>query len=357
MQREKTIQFWNDFYTHGPKTDINEEKNNNVLVTNESDGIQKEQSTSIEKEWIVQPTDSLFDTISNFFPQKIEEKDFVDDIPINILEIGCGNSHLAKEFWMYLQRKHHSADMEIQQSKCTLTATDVSPICIKQMKKRDAEIIHSSARNFSYTELNVLEKDSLKTCTKYDIILDKGCLDTFLFRSQLKVQWNIMKTLLDNIHNWLKNNGGVYIILSPRSKIKPVRDYAGFKSVQRIALHERNKKKVSSSSIILGDLDGKSSRKRNQMEPESLNPSDSSEKSQTKKVTNDIVYMYVCVRNDDYIPGSIRSAFRMYTDEEYTSCPKCGKTFQEFIGSDIQMGQGEKKWKRCFKNHIIHCQG
>ena len=97
----------------------------------------------------------------------------------------------------------------------------------------------------------------------WDVIIDKGCLDTFLFRSKQRgensVYTNLMNVVLDNIFRLLRSgndvndddngncndnderdksgeHGGMYIQITPRPRIRAVRDYAGFKSVQRHAL-------------------------------------------------------------------------------------------------------------------------
>ena len=375
MQRDKTIDFWNKLYSNS-----NDPNNKNVhkSTTNQTESNRnpaQNYKSFAEKEWIVQPSPNLFHAISNFLPtNKTIENDCAH---VNILEIGCGVSYLSREFWRYLQTpKMQSNHLNRQYSLC---ATDVSSVCIQQMIQRDNYVIHSSEGLFHYSELNVLEKDP-SLVSKYDMILDKGCLDTFLFRSQHKVQWEIMNTLLDNIHSWLKQNGGVYLILSPRSKIKPVRDYLGFQSVQRIVLNEDSESSSLFSNMSFGELDGRSARSHKPCKEK-----DKIGKTKESTLRKDVIYMYVCVKNDNYIPGGTTPPFEQsfYHEEDSSqsltsttldsvsstntpnekdelmkqTCSHCGTTFQQFIGSDVNMGQGEKAWKRRFRNHVIHCRG
>jgi len=58
------------------------------------------------------------------------------------------------------------------------------------------------------------------------------------------------------------------IIFSPRSKIRTVRDFIGFTSVERI--------KLDSNDVVLGDLDGEAG----------------------EKEENKVVYMHVCTKNN-----------------------------------------------------------
>lgn len=398
MQRDKTVQFWNDFYSNSSITSTTKnddvtakdsetttcsrslENKNNIPQENNNN------SNPVEKEWIVHPSPTLFETICSHLPAaattkvNVQQSDENPNTHVKILEIGCGVSNLAKDFWIYLNHlSSSSSKIPGSSHPYSLIATDVSSVCISQMKNRDADIIQASTGHFNYEELNVLEKNS-SICSQYDLILDKGCLDTFLFRSQAKVQWEIMQSLLDNIHEWL-NDGGVYLILSPRSKIKFIRDYAGFQNVRRFELKQQtdnnddNDNDTSTSSpqpvaFVLGDLDGRSARNATN-EQEKTTTTNKQKGTKSKK---DVVYMHVCAKKDSYIPGGSVPAFSTLlhlveeknktntssssslSKDEMDKCTKCGITFQEFIGSDVDMGQGEKTWKRRFQNHRTHCQ-
>jgi hypothetical protein len=193
---------------------------------------------------------------------------------------------------------------------------------------------------------------------KYDLILDKGCLDTFLFRSgstNCNPYPPVLRTLLDNIHLALVAQSldidnketaqiGIYVILSPRKKIKAVRDYQGFSKVQRIDL--------SCNAMEVGDLD-------------------------TKKDTigrynhRHLVHFYICKKNHRYnrmghdapfcppIPNIMvwqkeQVVVVVPTDEE--TCKKCNMTFYEFRKGEKVSGRGCKYWTRRWVGHGQHCQ-
>ena len=169
-----------------------------------------------------------------------------------------------------------------EQRPVHVCATDVSQVCIEVSQQRDQEFMlatdndnvdtndYSTRNVLEYRVLNVLqeprqqqqEQQRPSRHDQWDVILDKGCLDTFMFRSRQRgaennVYTELLHRALDNIHTWLKGGNkanvnddggndddnqqqkhrvGVYVLLTPRSKIRAVRDYAGFDSVQRHVL-------------------------------------------------------------------------------------------------------------------------
>jgi SAM-dependent methyltransferase len=274
MQSEKTIAFWNDYH---------------------------EQESA--KEWILVPSDSLLTSLAKELPAEDPR----------VLEIGCGSSALAKELYL--------------KTKGRYVVTDVSAICIESNKSRDQQVLHESNGNLSYSVLNVLlaeEKSPVQD--NFDMVLDKGCLDTFLFRSRQQVQTELVRKLLDNVHCWLAD-GGKYLVLSPRSKLAQLRDYKGFKTTTR--------RKMDDSNAVLGDLDGRSSKK-------------------------EAVYMHVCVKDSSYIPGIGRAyddlvdAPSLFQDD--SCCGGCGVSFLCFRGGEGISGKGEACWRRKWGNHQVHCQ-
>lgn len=209
MQKERTIEFWNEFH--------------------EKTG---------DKEWIVHPTAELFHLICSQFPaptrrgdDDIVDNDYKDGI-LRVLEIGCGTSTMAREFWNYVHDYKKGCNFDVR-------ATDVSQVCIDACWERDRAMLESPVQGMcglQYATLNVLNQPDKKDCGTWDAILDKACLDTFLFRSrhrgENKSYSGVIQTALDNIWSLLADDG-VYILMSPRNKLKAVRDYAGFASVER----------------------------------------------------------------------------------------------------------------------------
>jgi len=203
MQNERTINFWNDFYE------------------SESHAADAAQPT----EWVLHPSEPLLQRIASYLPNNGSQ----------IMEIGCGASSLARELWTYLNEIQHQSSTDCRH---TILATDVSEVCIQQLQKRDADFIDRTDHGFQYRMLNIAKKHPELENT-FDIILDKACLDTFLFRSRQRGGGHpyaqLVKNVLNNIQSWLINKG-VYLILTPRRKLKSVRDFVGFQSIERHVL-------------------------------------------------------------------------------------------------------------------------
>jgi SAM-dependent methyltransferase len=215
MQKEKTLQFWDDFY----RTD-----------------------EEAAKEWIVHPSDSLFRCIlESLRHDEITDDPLADgrhDRLFMVLEIGCGTSLLSDALCQYWERQESCR-------KLNIIATDVSHVCIEQQRilQRERDQNRCFASTFlEYQTLNITEPHTEFT-SKFDLILDKGCLDTCLFRSKNTETW--IDLVLHHLHSWLKP-GGVYTLLTPRSKIKHVRDYPGF---------DISRKVLSAVEFDLGDLE------------------------------------------------------------------------------------------------------
>lgn len=316
MQKERTIDFWNDFH--------------------EKTG---------EKEWIVHPTSDLFHLICSQFPVPTARgEDITDnngDGLLRVLEIGCGTSTMAREFWNYVQEYKTDCNFFIR-------ATDVSQVCIDACWERDKDIMDShyifpsdhqlpvqgKCCGLQYATLNVMSQPTKEDCGTWDAILDKACLDTFLFRSrhrgQSKAYSGVIQTALDNIWSLLSDDG-VYILMSPRTKLKAVRDYAGFASVER--------------RII--DSEAKGSR-----------ISKPKYGSISKKHADDACYMYVCKKNCDYVIGETK-AFKENLSTlppDHSRCHSCGVIFTEFLGAENPEDRGVVFWSREWKNHCIHCK-
>lgn len=165
------------------------------------------------KEWIAQ-TDTL---LPHMLPH----------MPLDgaILEIGAGTSALSLLIAQALPA-------------ATVVATDVSPLAVQQMASTH------SAPNLTFAVLDALDATSMamqaaavqaaqpETKPGWSVVVDKGCLDTFLFRYGTSV--NPVPLLLSAIHQALRCDG-VYIICTPRRRIKELAAHGGF-CVTRIAL-------------------------------------------------------------------------------------------------------------------------
>lgn len=298
MQKESTLKFWDDFH--------------------ETEGA---------KEWIVHPTAELFDLIY------AECSSVREDGRFQVLEIGCGTSTMAREFWKYISGIKNERDFHVR-------STDVSQVCVDACFARDKDLTNVSDQGgtvaggcgLNYTTLNVLETPVEAERGAWSVILDKACLDTFMFRSRhrglKKAYPELVQTALDNIWT-LMAPGGVYMLMSPRTKLKAVRDYVGFSSVERRAVQSEEK-------------GGKICSKNNT----------------TRKERDEACYMYICRKNLNYVVGKT-TAFRenyrsLPMDEE--QCPACGLLFGVFRNGEDADGRGVVFWSREWQNHCIHCK-
>lgn len=304
MQDERTVDFWNSVYQD-----------------------QKEKAPDRTKEWILQPSRSLVEKLASRVPLGRTE--------LRILEIGCGCSTLARDLWLYLTCEAETPGSLLTGTTIHMLATDVSHVCIAQVKARDTQLLAThdgQSHSLAYSVVNVIENHP-KFVEAFDVIFDKGCLDTFLFRTKQrgfgqKPYGRLVRSVLDNIHFWLRGNqgnkeeAGVYLVLTIRPKHKSVRDFIGFSSCERYAL--------DLNYINIGDIEGSSEVK---------------------------AFLYQCRKNTDYSPAT-HTAFsideRRYSDSD--TCKSCSLTFFEFRKGEALHGRGEAFWFRQWKGHCIHCK-
>ena len=143
--------------------------------------------------------------------------------------------------------------------------------------------------------------------------------------------------VLQNIHSWLKVPNGLYTIITPRSKIKHVRDYIGF-HVTRTILNE--------SQFGSGDLEPRSGSTTN------LHQSDGT----FDAVKESHQYMYTCRRRQIIdIPNKTDASDVAI---EQSLCTTCGVTYGSFCtmkGSKV-CASDTKYWNRRWQGHLQHCR-
>ena len=302
-QNEKTLEFWDTFY----KTSV-------------TDG---------ELEWITSDAPLVLDKILSLYPTSQQQ--------LRILEIGCGVSILSRSL---LERILQTAEGKSQHAY-EFVSTDVSSVCLEHNRSRDAAFISSLPGNasLSYAELNVVKELEPCQINKYSVVLDKGTCDTFLFRSKRKQKGSsahapLLKSLLNNVHRMLRADcQAKYILISPRSKLKSVRDFNGFASVNRIRM----------STALLGDA---------------LLVKSNAECNTAASRKHNSIYIYECTRNDLYNPDNDEPFLEKGTlINDDSICEKCKMTFKSFRGKIDMKDQGEIHWTRRFRNHTIHCKG
>jgi hypothetical protein len=351
-QKAKTRDYWDSFYSalphHAAPIEVVD-----VAVTNEKDDCDDEvdgkefnevvvvSSSNADLEWIV-PNSAILDTISSMFTPTSHDS----NVTVNVLEIGCGVSQLSLSLLQRLlqqqQHNHHHA-----RTYYDFVATDVSSVCIEHNRIRDNAFIsflhRTAAARLSYEVLDVLDTNFLQPHSKhigrYDMILDKGTLDTFLFRSKrtnkgCELHPPLLTPLLNNIHRWLRSgcDDAKYVIISPRSKIKSLRDFCGFKSVCRTRVDTTM---LNSDDVVLVKGNGENAH-----------------------ISKSEVYLYTCLKDDNYDPDK-NVPYRSMIDntDDDSNCIKCGINFKQYRGTVDMKVQGEVVWTRRWRNHIVHCKG
>ena len=329
MQKEKTVQFWDNYH-----------------------------SGNDSEEWISKPGEELlemlFDQIDISSKGNNDDKKFQSQKEcLSILEIGCGTSTLVRDLKVYIEQRNPMIDV-------IACGTDVSKVCIDINRKRDCNQLtlaiadeddknSADKETFSHSSLSYKVLNVLATPTStltgnpshqnWDLIIDKGCLDTLLFRSrkrgaQNKAYPESLRVLLDNIHGWqgkssiaesaavddgkqcaahlaqvdktnrhdderptnkqnqlLNERPSIYLVITPRRKLKAVRDYAGFSSVRRYNLPENCRSTLERKNHN-GKKNGRGS-----------NGYKGGGESQKACNSPSPGYMYACTRNSDYQVG------------------------------------------------------
>jgi SAM-dependent methyltransferase len=300
------VDYWDDFYANKTANDV---------------------------EWIIHPNKSLFDQLIPFLPlSKATSSDLMSATDsCHILEIGCGTSTLARDFFLYLQLLQSKvSDSSLH---LTMTATDVSEQAILQNQQRDDKYSpfnsiattaaqteappHPASLPVKYQVWNVVLNSSEQVFgdhVHFDVLLDKGCLDTILFRTDKRTVSAVASKFLNHVFQALADNG-VYLIVTPRRKHALLKLFQGFDSVERIALSE------PAAEIY-------------------------------KAQKNTQSYLYACRKRKNYTPR-VDSAFieasSCEQQDAYESCPSCG-----ILQTDFRC-QGNNRLRE-WTGHCKHCK-
>ena len=320
MQKEGTLRFWDEY--HGNNTN---------------------------KEWILHPTDTLLQSVAQQIPAFHQEVGGM----IRILEIGCGTSTFARDLWLYLLQKSSDQQKNLVVHVC---ATDISPVSIEFCRDRDQKWIHDATDDSSRLEykcLDVLmnEEGTFPPLQHWDLILDKGCLDTLLFRSRRQRGENrkypqCLEALLNNIWSWLVPNNGVYLLLSPRKKNLALKDFAGFVSVCRLPLD-------SPQQAALVPARGEKKNVDTVVEMDN--------KPKRKPVERQCTHAWICRKDLSYVPDqdACWQNGRLTADSlppKDSICPKCKISFDAFRQGSDNSERENAYWGRVWKQHQNHCK-
>lgn len=325
-QKAETLQFWDDLYR---KQDVDKE-------------------VTYHPEWIVQPDRVLLETIREHLPAVDRKNDDDEMGGLRILEIGCGTSTLSRDLYLHLQTTL------LRGNKITVVATDASEICIRQQRRRRRDhrgLLHHVRGDddkkdtipddsLDYRVWDVSRPPPVSFIDAFHVVLDKGCLDTFMFRSrtrgpqQPQQPGHLVSTVLGHVHQCLRENNGSnreeghqsrYLVLTPRRKIKWIRDYPGFARVVRYDLH---------GTVSRGQLDGKDGD------------------------DNDVpTFLHVCTKDPSFDSGERGDIVSrtVVHPVDTDACPGCGQTFYDFRRGEALEGRGSVFWYRRWNGHCQHC--
>uniref|UniRef100_A0A7S2YDU0 Methyltransferase domain-containing protein n=1 Tax=Entomoneis paludosa TaxID=265537 RepID=A0A7S2YDU0_9STRA len=330
MQNPRTLQLWDSFY----QSKVQEE------------------GESHEEEWIIRPTDALMHQL--LLPCFAQFSSGPTAAHLDILEIGCGTSSFSKSilaFWKKQEQENTALFQRTGPIELRILATDVSKTCIYHNKRRDCSLIldtiSSSLPSLQYATLNAVEPTAeelqmLEQWGSFDLVFDKGGLDTFLFRSRYRgsdrADHPVVHSILQNIFSWLRPVTGIYTTITPRVKIKPLRNFGGFSQIDRRNLS------AEASTAPLGDPNAVAAAK---LELKSV---------QLKPVE---FFAYICYRNESFNPaeGIELDAQQELAPLDSDACQKCKTKFSEFRGSLCLGSKSAKAWRREWKGHQSHCKG
>jgi len=274
------------------------------------DQVHEENHQSSAIEWIADPSSTILEKLASYLPS---------ESPLRLLEVGCGTSCLSKSLYQHITIHPCNVD--------EFCVTDVSPVCIQHNQTRDAEFIRHHHPRFRYKIWNILDNidgSSSKNDKPFDVILDKGCLDTFLFRSETRIQSVLVAKFLRFLHSWCTKK---YIVITPRSKLPTLlRDHPGFLSIQKNILTER-------IGVLVGSNKG--------------------------KPKNERAYVHVCIIDPNYTCPSLM--VMNYSNDTASNevvkltCDKCGISSNEFFGQ-LNSCLSQAKKIRQWKGHQTHCR-
>jgi SAM-dependent methyltransferase len=188
-------------------------------------------SSSSHTEWIVSPTEVL-----RYLPTLHRH------LRTRVLEIGCGDSLLGEAIYDHLtklandRRELGGAEgtvAEEPERHVSVVCTDISPVAIERLRARQ-EREDSEQRRRPGLEYLVADANDLPAAfgftsdgdgrLLFDVVVDKGCADTFQFRAKTNESDALLRRLFRSVHAVLRP-GGVYLVVTPRKKVKHLRSW------------------------------------------------------------------------------------------------------------------------------------
>jgi SAM-dependent methyltransferase len=383
MQKEKAVAFWNDFYLDEQRQQQNEPrewilKPTLALFRNIVDRAVLDGNVGTSADCYDTDDDDDHNSSSNnnicSGRQRRPVLSSMSIVAVHVLEIGCGTSTLSEELcrcWDLLvasgSTPSSSASQQLLPALSSsprpdvilhVIATDISPVCIEHHRQRALKVGNqgqpqprdddgdnaaaaatTTKHKVEYQVLDVTKDDRPDFRHRFDLVLDKGCLDTLQFRSKQGDQGWIGGSALDNVRSWLKRGTGRYCVISPRSRQRVLRQYSGF-AVDRWVMRGGSDDATTTTTLLqAGDLERRCPSKTNEQR----------------------IFLYVCRYREKIGSGNTGSeqasvaaadAFPKSDD----ACPRCGRTFASIQARvTSRKGRSDKYWIRCWQNHKTHC--
>lgn len=242
-------------------------------------------SSSIHTEWIVSPAEVL-----RHLPRLHRHP------RIRVLEIGCGDSLLGEAIYDHLSRlANDRRELGGMQGTTTtnperhvsVVCTDISPVAIERLVARQ-EKEDSERRRRPGLEYLVADATDLPAFFEFtndgdgrllfDIVVDKGCADTFQFRAKTNESDGLLRRLFRSVHTALRP-GGAYLVITPRKKVKHLRSWHWDSDVLTTAKGDASKCRTGLGWALqrrhdLGVLDSGELKKKSTTKKESTMPHD-----------------------------------------------------------------------------------
>lgn len=219
-------------------------------------------SSSTHTEWIVSPGDVLRFLPTHGQPQTLQ-----------VLEIGCGDSLLGEAIYDHLTRLANDRERGAEgtsadepEQHVSVVCTDISPVAIDRLvarqKQEDSERRRRPGLHYLVADATELpatfgftsdgddhdkqdEERNGESCMAqslaaalgagasspesprhllFDVVVDKGCADTFQFRGKTNESDELLRQLFHSVYAVLRP-GGAYLVVTPRRKVKHLRSW------------------------------------------------------------------------------------------------------------------------------------
>jgi len=199
-------------------------------------------------EWLLNVTSASFSISSILSPIRTRPK--------RILELGCGDSGLGEMLF-----EHFNSENDPSAAPASVTCLDISSSAIRKLtEKKESRLCPRNplaSENLVYMVGNALSlPPSFES--SFDLVIDKGCLDTFKFRSKTNVGESLEQRVISEILSALKP-GGCYICVSARRRIVSLKVQVGgvWEMGERSMIGSQGGKRESGGGACDADSDRK----------------------------------------------------------------------------------------------------